>query len=129
MPGGDGTGPTGMGAMTGRAAGFCTGYAMPGYMNPAGGRGLGGWGRGSFGRGGGRGWRNRFYATGLPGWARAGVVGGVNPWAAGAYGPAAAPVAGQETDALRAQADYLKSALDDVNARLEALESRQKESG
>ena len=43
MPIGDGTGPAGMGPMTGRAAGYCAGYPMPGYMNPyAGGRiGLG----------------------------------------------------------------------------------------
>ncbi|MBN1863537.1 MAG: DUF5320 domain-containing protein [Victivallales bacterium] len=34
MPGGDGTGPMGMGSMTGRAAGFCAGYGVPGYMNP-----------------------------------------------------------------------------------------------
>jgi len=34
MPGGDGTGPMGMGPMTGRAAGFCAGYGVPGYMNP-----------------------------------------------------------------------------------------------
>ncbi len=33
MPFGDGTGPSGMGPMTGRAAGFCTGYPMPGYRN------------------------------------------------------------------------------------------------
>lgn len=39
MPGGDGTGPAGMGSMTGRAAGYCAGYAVPGYMNPAAGRG------------------------------------------------------------------------------------------
>jgi hypothetical protein len=42
MPRGDGTGPAGMGPMTGRAAGFCAGYPVPGYMNPAGGRGF--WG-------------------------------------------------------------------------------------
>jgi hypothetical protein len=35
MPGGDRTGPTGMGPMNGRAAGFCAGYPTPGYMNPA----------------------------------------------------------------------------------------------
>ena len=40
MPGGDGTGPAGMGPMTGRAAGYCAGYPVPGYMNPAAGRGL-----------------------------------------------------------------------------------------
>lgn len=34
MPHGDGTGPTGLGPMTGRAAGFCAGYPVPGYMNP-----------------------------------------------------------------------------------------------
>lgn len=33
MPRGDGTGPLGMGAVTGRGTGFCTGYKMPGYMN------------------------------------------------------------------------------------------------
>ncbi len=38
MPFGDGTGPAGLGPMTGRAAGFCAGYPMPGYMNPAAGR-------------------------------------------------------------------------------------------
>jgi len=34
MPGGDGTGPQGMGPMTGRAAGYCAGYEDPGYANP-----------------------------------------------------------------------------------------------
>ena len=38
MPRGDGTGPAGMGPMTGRAAGYCAGYNMPGYMNPWGGQ-------------------------------------------------------------------------------------------
>ena len=76
MPWGDGTGPMGLGPMTGRAAGFCAGYPVPGYMNPAVGyRGSGassygvapyGYGVvpygvgprwfGGFGRGGGRGW-------------------------------------------------------------------------
>ena len=39
MPAGDGTGPAGLGPMTGRAAGFCAGYPVPGYMNPVLGRG------------------------------------------------------------------------------------------
>jgi len=38
MPGGDGTGPMGMGPMTGRAAGYCAGYPVPGFMNAYGGR-------------------------------------------------------------------------------------------
>ena len=108
MPGGDGTGPMGMGPMTGRAAGYCAGYGMPGYANPITGRWAGpygyGWGvrapywGGGFGygrgfgfgrgRGGGRGWRHRFYATGLPGWARAGWYGPpayAGPWGYGSY--------------------------------------------
>ena len=83
MPGGDGTGPGGMGPMTGRGAGYCAGYPVPGYMNPVGGRGYGGWGRG----GGGRGRRNRFYATGLTGWQRAGMG-----WPATGAPPASAMV-------------------------------------
>jgi len=47
MPLGDGTGPAGMGPMTGRAAGYCAGYGVPGYMNPIPGR-LG-YGRVAFG--------------------------------------------------------------------------------
>jgi len=82
MPRGDGTGPMGMGPMTGRAAGYCAGYPVPGFMNPYGGRlglGLG------FGRGGGRGWRNWYWATGLPGWYRAGV--GLPAWGGRVFGP------------------------------------------
>ncbi len=54
MPRGDRTGPWSAGSMTGRAAGYCTGYPVPGYANPR--RGYGrGFGRG-WGRGFGRGW-------------------------------------------------------------------------
>jgi hypothetical protein len=38
MPFGNGTGPAGLGPMTGRAAGFCAGYHAAGYMNPVMGR-------------------------------------------------------------------------------------------
>ena len=44
MPWGDGTGPTGLGPMTGRAAGFCAGYGVPGYANPV----AGAWARGAY---------------------------------------------------------------------------------
>jgi len=63
MPGGDRTGPLGQGPRTGRAAGYCAGYGMPGYANPIWGRGFGrgrGWG---FGPGRGRGWW-RFFRWG-----------------------------------------------------------------
>ena len=59
MPFGDRTGPAGMGPMTGRAAGFCVGYPVPGYMNPA----MGGAG---------------FYGAGAPP--------AVGPYGAGTYG-------------------------------------------
>jgi len=58
MPRGDRTGPWGAGPMTGRAAGYCAGYSVPGFMNPIGGYGRG-WGRGR-GRGFGRGWGRGF---------------------------------------------------------------------
>ncbi len=47
MPWGDGTGPWGLGPMTGRAAGYCAGFPVPGFMNPF---PRFGWGR-RFGRG------------------------------------------------------------------------------
>ena len=64
MPRGDRTGPWGTGPMTGRAAGYCAGYAVPGYMNPIGGYG-GGRGRGR-GRGWGRGFGRGRYAIPPP---------------------------------------------------------------
>lgn len=63
MPRGTGTGPMGMGGMTGRGAGFCAGFSVPGYANSRNFR---------LGLGGGRGFRRIFYATGLPRWARLG---------------------------------------------------------
>jgi len=59
MPFGDGTGPAGLGPMTGRAAGYCAGFPVPGYMNPVpGGVGyyggsFGPYGAGSYGYGAG----------------------------------------------------------------------------
>jgi hypothetical protein len=72
MPGGDRTGPVGMGPMTGRGAGFCAGYSVPGYLNPIPGRGWYGVGRGGFPRGGGRG---RAFGGGHGWWGRGGFYG------------------------------------------------------
>ena len=86
MPRGDGTGPWGAGPMTGRGVGHCAGYEQPGFANP--GPGFAGVGRGPGGGRGGRGFRNRFYATGLTGWQRAerGMQAwGVAPVATGDY--------------------------------------------
>jgi len=80
MPRGDGTGPMGFGPMTGRAAGYCAGFGMPGFMNPIPGRGYWGWGRGGglgfWGRGGGRGFWGRGWGRGFRG----------RGWGLGAYG-------------------------------------------
>jgi len=59
MPGGDGTGPMGLGPMTGRRAGYCAGSSVPGYTNVS----VRGFGRGfARGRGFGRGfWRRGYY--------------------------------------------------------------------
>ncbi len=125
MPSGDRTGPAGMGPMTGRAAGYCAGYPVPGYMNPVPGGGFWGWGRG-----GGRGWRNWFYATGLTGWQRA-ALGLRAFWAAGAYpAPFAWPFAPatisteQELDLLTRQAEYFTNALESIRKRIEELEAQ-----
>ena len=126
MPRGDGTGPAGMGPMTGRAAGFCAGYGMPGFMNPGPARGFWGFGRGrggfggGYGGGGGRGWRNRFFATGLTGWQRAGYGPYPQP---GAF--ASGPSADEEIESLKAQAQYFQDALEEIRTHIENLEARK----
>jgi hypothetical protein len=125
MPRGDGTGPAGMGPMTGRGAGFCAGYGMPGYMNPMAGWGPGPrGGRGFFGRGGGRGRRTWFWATGLTGWQRAAMG-----WPA--YGPPAwgappaapyQPTAEQELAALREQVTFMEESMKEAQERIRELE-------
>jgi hypothetical protein len=126
MPAGDGTGPRGMGPMTGRGAGYCAGYGMPGYANPMPGRGFGmGWGRGG-GWGRGRGWRHTVYATGPPGWARYGYASAWGAPPAAAYGPyGAPPTPEQETEFLKSQAEMLKQELDAISQRIAELEKKE----
>lgn len=119
MPRGDRTGPAGMGQMTGRGAGYCTGYTVPGFTNPVAGGGYGvGFGRGlglgfRGGRGGGRGGR-----WGVP---KAGY-GYAAPFAA-PYG--AAPTREQEIDSLQGQAKYFEDALAEIKKRLGNLETEK----
>jgi hypothetical protein len=114
MPRGDGTGPGGMGPMTGRAAGFCAGYSMPGYANPVGGRGMGmGWGRGR-----GFGWGRTGY--GFPAY---GAAAGPYAYGSAPFIPTVAPQ--QELDSLKGQAEYFEDALDGIKKRIEELESRK----
>lgn len=116
MPFGDRTGPRGQGPMSGRSAGYCAGYDVPGYVNwgPGCARRWGGGWRG----GGGRSMRYRhwFYATGMPGWMRAGCA----PW--WAPGPHAAPMAAaDEENILEQRARVLRDELEVLEERLEAL--------
>jgi hypothetical protein len=101
MPGGDGTGPLGIGPRSGRAAHFCAGFEMPGFMNPA------GFGYG-FGRGGGRGF-GRFCRT--AGWR--------NWWSGGAY---QGLEAGTETKMLEDRIRYMEQDLDQAKKRLAELQ-------
>ena len=104
MPGGNGTGPAGMGPMTGRAAGFCAGFGVPGYANPVGGRGY--WGRGR-GMGRGRGFGRGFGGFGAAGLYPANAASGVT--------------AEQELEALKQQAEFMQSNLSQINERIEQL--------
>lgn len=115
MPFGDGTGPWGLGPLTGRRLGYCAGYPVPGANNP-----IGYWGYG-FGFGRGRGFRNRFWATGIPGWAWARGLSGV-PYPYPPVSPyfPAGPV--DEKEALKAQAAYLEEQLAAIQRRLGELE-------
>jgi hypothetical protein len=96
MPRGDRTGPTGMGAMTGRAAGYCGGFG-----------------------GGGRGRRNMFYATGRPGWMRFGGYGA--PYRDPV--PYRKPDPEFEKQTLKSQAEALQAELDFIKKRLAEAET------
>jgi len=88
---------------------------MPGFANPGYGRGFGG-GMGFRGAGyggGGRGRRNRFYATGRPGWMGFGGY----PAAYQGTGPDV------EKQALKNQAEALQSELDLIKKRLGDIEA------
>ncbi|NLM38270.1 MAG: DUF5320 domain-containing protein [Firmicutes bacterium] len=101
MPRGDGSGPRGMGPMAGRGAGFCAGFAAPGYANPV------NYGCG-FGRG--HGFRRRFCATGWPRGAHFGAHIGN-----GAFFPSDV----DEKEFLTRQAKMLEEKLTEVKKRLE----------
>ncbi|RKX28356.1 MAG: hypothetical protein DRP46_08740 [Candidatus Zixiibacteriota bacterium] len=115
MPGGDRTGPWGAGPLTGRGAGYCAGFNMPGYANPIPGRGMGFGRGGGFGRGRGMGWgfRHMYYATGQPGWA-------VPPEMP--YEPVAEFSEQDELKYLKQRSKYFGKVLDDISRRINELE-------
>ena len=122
MPRGDGSGPAGMGPMTGRAAGYCAGFNAPGFANAGGRFGAGVGIGGGFGRrGGGRGRRNMFYATGMPGWMRFG--GYASDQAGIANAPVVDPAA--QKAAMKSQVDALEGELAYLKKRLSELEDNK----
>lgn len=117
MPWGDGTGPWGLGPMTGRGLGYCAGYPVPGFMNFPG-RGFG------FGRGFGRGFRARWF------WRRF-------PWVVPRYvpvvSPTPTPVQGNleyeyskedELQDLKAEKEILEKELKAIEQRIKELEKK-----
>jgi hypothetical protein len=70
-------------------------------------------------RGSGRGRRNCFYATGLPGWVRAQK----GMQAFGGFGRAISKE--DELEALKSQADFLKQQLEDTQARIQTMANQQ----
>ena len=118
MPSGDKTGPSGLGRMTGRAAGYCSGFSVPGFMNPIDGYGRG-LGRGR-GRGGGRRFGRERFVYPQP------VA--VQP----AYQPVAQPQSPRQEIAvlenyqigLEVQKTDLEQEMDSVKARIEELKPK-----
>jgi len=98
MPGGDRTGPLGMGPMTGRGAGFCAGYRLPRRAF-----GMG------FGRG--RGFNRMFGFAGIPAWPY---------YEYPNYGSANVPAV-DEKEFLSKQADFLENQLEQVKKHLKEL--------
>jgi len=124
MPRGNGTGPMGMGPRTGRAAGYCAGYSVPGYANPMPGIGaFGGGAGGARGSGGGRGHRNWYYATGLTGWSPA------RPPYAAPNAPYPTPFSQippeEETKVIRNQIEMMEQDIKAARERLGELETKQ----
>lgn len=105
MPRGDGTGPMGMGPMTGRRLGACAGFGAPGYANNR------------CGMGRGRGFRRMYHMTGLPFWARYGAY----PYE---DDEDEVPVV-NEKKALQSQAAFLEKQLNQVRKRLNSLEETE----
>ena len=96
MPGFDGTGPIGMGPMTGGGRGFCA-VPMKDWGGPYSGR--------EFGRGRGRGWRNCYWATGMPGWMQANQP----------------QVEEENLDMLKSYAGNIRQELANIEERIETL--------
>ncbi len=114
MPGFDGTGPQGLGPITGGGRGYCV-VPLSGNrpMYP---------GRRFFGRGGTRGRRNWYYTTGLTGWQRVSV--GYPAFGRGLYPVDTLNLSDkEEMETLKEQAKFLEERLQDIKQRISTLES------
>ncbi len=128
MPGFDGTGPEGMGHMTGGGRGYCNpsqaGYgpapaAGPGYLRAGYGRGFGRGFRGGFGPGFGWG---RGYGRGF-GWRGAyPTIGRYGPTYNAPYGSPYNMNPEDEVNMLKSEADAMKSELDAISKRIQELD-------
>ncbi len=131
MPGGDRTGPWGMGPMTGRGLGFCSGYAEPGYMSPGFGYGYG-VGRGGIPWGGGRGrafggGRGRYWGAQAWGAPPVGPY-GYGPYQAGPWGPYGYQQNPEDERAfLEDQLVGLQAQIKSIQDRIEELSQEPKE--
>jgi len=111
MAGGDGTGPSGRGPMTGKGMGYCVGYASPGYGRGMGrGAGLGYRGGGGYGRGFG-------FGAGR---------GGRGPERFSLMRPRPMTLQ-EERDYLRSEEQFLNEGLRDIKSRLSKLESEKQD--
>ncbi|MFC1698739.1 DUF5320 domain-containing protein [Candidatus Omnitrophota bacterium] len=97
MPGFDGTGPMGMGPITGGGRGFCA-VPMKDWRRPFGGR--------FFGRGRGRGWRRGWFGYGSPN--------------ASEFTPQ------QEAEMLKKEAKAMQDEINSIHIRISELESAEK---
>jgi hypothetical protein len=104
--------------MTGRGAGYCAGYQVPGYMNPTPGYGFGM----GFGRGRGRGFRRGGF------WGRQNRP--IVPFAAGPYPyntTYAQPSLQEERAFLENQMNALQDQLDSIQQRLNEITAQAKQ--
>ncbi len=107
MPGFDRTGPRGGGPMTGGGRGYCMSSEWVGRPRT-------GWG-GGYGRG--RGWRHRFWATGIPG----------RGWWGTPPGYTAASSPEEEIKVLQEEAGYLEKELKEIRRSIDALKKQKSE--
>lgn len=110
MPGFNGTGPAGMGAMTGRGRGYCISNIIPG-LSLASGNGRGGW----------HGWRYSGFTTGM--------LAGLGLYLAHSLLTRhSAPVISErdELNLLKEEVSYLENALTQAKKRVEELENKER---